>query len=277
MIEGKTKIVRRDPEVLSEADREHKHVVTWKDKFSEPMDGKGNWSNTTNANICEILRHSGLPVAFLHTTGPNTDRTLYCDMIPLEVIVRGQIDPESSYLERNPRVPVGVPLDEPLVEFFLKTDGPEWKGKHLPDTDPFITRYKEDVGIWVHHSKKPVTRGGEIFISAELLGWNKDGMWPFEQLEVMARRSFGIVRDAFRLYDFNLKDWKEEYGFGPDGQLLHSDSYDNDIWRLEDKDGKEYSKQVIRIHGVEGIEDSKADYAYIAHLTGEMLRLVRQT
>src|SRR3989344_200902 len=195
------------------------------------MDGKGNWCNQTNANICEILRLAGLPVAFLHTTGPNTDRSLFTEMIPLEVVGRGQIDPTSSYLKRKGNVLVGVPFEKPLVEFFLKTDGPEWRGIKLPDTDPLIVRIKAE-GIWVHHSKKLVTLGGQIFIPAEKLDWDEEGMWPFEQLKFMSMRSFRIIRTAFGLCGFNLKDWKEEYGYGPHRQLLHSDSYDNDMWRL---------------------------------------------
>jgi phosphoribosylaminoimidazole-succinocarboxamide synthase len=193
-------------------------------------------------------------------------------MIKLEVIVRDVVDENSSYLTRNPDTVPGLRFPEPRVEFFLKTDTDEIGGIKLPDIDPFITRW-DDTGVWVHHPKKPVTEEGEIFVPADVLGWDKDGAWPFRQIATLSLRGFSVARKAWGRLGFDLRDWKGEFGIDLSGRLLWADVLDNDSWRMFGPDGKEYSKQNIRLG--KSIEEAANDYRYIAEQSNMMLRLAR--
>lgn len=271
LLRGKTKIVRSSRSNPSQGEFEALDLVTWDNIHSAPMIGKGAWSTTTTANVFQLLKEGGIQVAFTKLVDERTFRGALCTMIPLEVIVRGSIDENSSYLKRNPDKQAGERFEIPVVEFFLKTDTAEFNGIKLPDVDPYIGRYT-DSGIEVYHPKKPVSEG--VFLSSVDLGWEETGMWPFQLLEHIAREAFCIARDAWARIDFNLCDWKIEFGFDASGQLLLADVIDNDSWRILGPDGKEYSKQNVR--NGKNLVDAAKDYEYIARSSALMLAASRR-
>lgn len=268
---GKTKIVRASHSNPSQGEFEALDLVTWDNIHSEPMPGKAAWSTTTTARMFELLREAGIPVAYTKQVDERTFRGPLCTMIPLEVIVRGAIDENSSYLKRHPGQQANVRFEVPIVEFFLKTDTAEFKGTTLPDVDSYIGRFA-DSGIVVYHPKKPLDDG--VFLSASVLGWDESGVWPFQALEHIARDAFCIARNAWARIGFDLRDWKVEFGFDASGQILLADVIDNDSWRILGPDGKEYSKQNVR--NGKDVREAANDYAYIARSSILMLASARR-
>ncbi|MDP2815258.1 MAG: phosphoribosylaminoimidazolesuccinocarboxamide synthase, partial [Rectinemataceae bacterium] len=196
---GKTKIVRASESNLSQGEFEALDQVTWDNIHREPMPGKGAWSTTTTANVFQLLKEAGIPVAFTKQVDERTFRGPLCSMIPLEVIVRAAIDEKSSYLKRNPGRHAGERFEPPIVEFFLKTDTAEFNGIKLPDIDSYIGQYA-DSGIVVYHPKERPDDG--VFLSASELGWDESGMWPFLILEHIARDAFCVAQKAWAHIDF---------------------------------------------------------------------------
>ncbi|MDP3402639.1 MAG: phosphoribosylaminoimidazolesuccinocarboxamide synthase [bacterium] len=270
-VRGKTKIVRASESNPSQGEFEALDQVTWDNIHREPMPGKGIWSTTTAVNVFQLLQEAGIPVAYTKQIGERTFRGPRCTMIPLEVIVRGAIDENSSYLKRHPGRPPGERFEIPIVEFFLKTDTNYFNGIELPDVDPYIGRYA-DSGIVVYHPKKPLDDG--VFLSSTVLGWDEAQMWPFGILEHIAREAFCVARKAWARIDFDLRDWKVEFGFDASGEILLADVIDNDSWRILGPDGKEYSKQNVR-NGKNLVEAAK-DYEYIASSSACMLAASRR-
>lgn len=263
---GKTKII-----LVSESDPTTGYFraldqVTWDNVYREPMPGKGIWSTTTTVNMFELLTAAGMPVAYVKQVDAYTFRGPLCRMISLEVIVREVAEAHSSYLKRHPEHEPGSRFATPAVEFFLKTDTPMFAGIALPDVDPFIGHYAPD-GIVVHHPKKPPADGTPVDSAA--LGWDQDGMWPFERIESIARDAFLIARDAWKAIGFDLLDWKVEFGTDHAGTLLLADVIDNDSWRIRGPDGAEYSKQNIR--NGKDLADAAKDYQFIAERSALML------
>lgn len=267
---GKTKIIWVSGE--TSADLEALDVVTWNNDRQEPMDDKGVYSTTTTASVFQLLQEAGLPVAFTKQVGSRTFRAPMCDMIPLEVIVRAVAEEHSSYLKRNPDVEPGIRFPDPVVEFFLKIDEAAFSGIPLPDVDPYIGSCT-DAGITVYHPKKPLADGVEI--GAALLGWDgPHGQWPFDEIERIARAAFDVTQRGWARLNFDLLDWKIEFGYGPDGALLIADVIDNDSWRIRGPDGKEYSKQNVR-NGM-SIDEAANNYKYIARQSVLMLARARR-
>lgn len=272
LVRGKTKIVRASESNPSQGEFEALDQVTWDNIHREPMPGKGIWSTTTTVNVFQLLQEAGIPVAYTKQIGERTFRGPRCTMIPLEVIVRGAIDENSSYLKRHPGRPPGERFEIPIVEFFLKTDTNHFNGIELPDVDPYIGRYA-DSGIVVYHPKKPLDDG--VFLSLTVLGWDEGKVWPFAILEHIAREAFCVARKAWARIDFDLCDWKVEFGFDVSGQILLADVIDNDSWRILGPDGKEYSKQNVR--NGKNLTDAAKDYEYIARSSAHMLAASRRS
>lgn len=255
IIEGKTKKLFPQTALVQAKD-----TVTWGNEHRATMPGKAVWATTTTVNVFELFRRRGFQVAFERQTGPDTFLAPYCDMIPLEVVGRSVIDPTSSFLKRNPGFPkeqIGVPLDLPIVEFFLKTSGKVFGGIALPDDDPLVIGPEEggfgENHFVVCHPGKPGHEGAtEIPFSA--FGDEGDVPWLFEGLEEQMVNLTITLRDAFSYLGWTLGDWKGEFGwksiretpFSSKRLLMLADVVDNDSWRLRDPHGVEHSKQVVR-------------------------------
>lgn len=268
---GKTKIVRASKSNPTQGEFEALDQVTWDNVHREPMPGKGIWSTTTTVNMFQLLKEAGIPVAYTKQVDARTFRGPLCAMIPLEVIVRGAIDENSSYLKRHPGKKADERFESPIVEFFLKTDTNEFNGITLPDVDSYIGHYA-DSGMVVYHPKKPLKDG--VSLSPSDLGWDATGMWPFLALEHIARDAFLIARNAWARIGFDLRDWKVEFGFDATGQILLADVIDNDSWRILGPDGKEYSKQNVR--NGKNLKEAAKDYEYIARASVRMLASARR-
>lgn len=251
--EGKTKQIREvNPSIVEVYSKDD--LTAGNGAKHDVLEGKGELATATTSNVFELLFRSGLPVAYLHRTGPRTFEARWCEMIPLEVVVRRVA--EGSYLKRNVNAKKGDRLEPLVVEFYLKTTGKRWKPAEgveyaLSVDDPYLARFEEGC-FAVCHPAKPVCEG-ELGLKV-----------PFSDLGVaagdlahitaLARRAFAVLERAW-LYcgKGRLKDLKLEFGWygvgrTPRPKLFIADVLDNDSWRL-DIAGCEVSKEVYRQGG----------------------------
>ena len=206
--------------------------------------GKGRLAAQTTARVFRLLNLCGLPTHYLSGGEDDDDNEMLvrrCNMIPLEVVVRGVA--AGSFVKRNPGVQRGMLLVPRVIEFFLKDDA---------NHDPQIT--PEDI----------IARG--IASPAEVGAMSE-----------LARLTYDILSHAWRRRDVLLVDLKVEFGrltAGNDkGQLVLADVIDNDSWRIwpQGREDRMLDKQIYRnLQTVddEGLAKVKAAYEEVADLVG---------
>jgi phosphoribosylaminoimidazole-succinocarboxamide synthase len=243
MIEGKTKIVAP---LWKGADV---GLVTTKDDITagdgakhDIMVGKAELATRTNCNVMEYLREKGVSVAYIGRDGPTTFLTRMCEMIPVEVVVRRIAF--GSYCKRNPDVNAGTVFEEPVIEFFYKTTGQRIGDRKLPCDDPLM-QWVQPTGCYGHYElflpTKPASDG---FISRlERDDWNLNRQ--LNECAIIAFDTCTHLRDAWRMLDGTLYDFKLEFGVLPDGSIVLADVVDCDSWRVK-WNGIQLSKQGYR-------------------------------
>lgn len=181
--------------------------------------GKGRIAAKTTARVFRLLNLCGLPTHYLSGGEDDDDNEMLvrrCNMIPLEVVVRGVA--AGSLVKRKPGIARGSILVPRMVEFFLKDD---------VNHDPLI-----EIDDIVH-------RG---LASPQELG----------MMGEIARITFEILAHAWRRRETLLVDLKIEFGrlAGGDGRgnLVIADVIDNDSWRVWPQGREELmlDKQVYR-------------------------------
>ncbi len=242
---GKTKVLYEhpgQPDVL---------VVKQTDAISagdgarrDEISGKGRLAAQTTARVFRLLNLCGLPTHYLNGGEDDDDNEMLvkrCNMIPLEVVVRGVA--AGSLVRRNPGMQRGAILVPRLVEFFLKDDA-----QH----DPLIA---PDAIIAQNIASPP-----EVSAMSEI-----------------ARLAFEILAHAWRKRDVLLVDLKLEFGrlTGSEnkGQLVIADVVDNDSWRLwpQGREDLMLDKQIYR--NLETVDEAalgrvKQAYEQVAEMTG---------
>lgn len=272
--DGKTKTVIPEVGNSGYALMTAKDIVSWKNKFQQEMVGKAVWSTTTTANMFRILAHKGILNAFVEEVAPDTLRVLNCSMVKIEAVCRFKIEEVSSARLRNPGLPLG-PLAKPIVEFFLKTNGLEFDGIAVPDDDPFISSW-DNTGVWVHAANQEVSGAGTFIPAEKLLVGAPEGYDLKRLFRVMAGElvKAGVaLKAAWAGEEWDLGDFKAEFGWTMFGQLLIADVIDNDSWRLKDDKGIERSKQTIR--DGKSVEEAANDFELVADMSGKVWERVR--
>ncbi|HTX55766.1 MAG TPA: phosphoribosylaminoimidazolesuccinocarboxamide synthase [Candidatus Acidoferrales bacterium] len=242
---GKTKILFENPgqpdqlvvaqtDNISAGDGARRNVIA----------GKGRLAAQTTARVFRLLNLCGLPTHYLNGGEDDDNNEMLvrrCNMIPLEVVVRGVA--AGSFVKRNPGVARGMLLVPRIIEFFLKDDA-----NHDPQIAP----------------DEIVARG--IATPAEVAAMSE-----------LARLTFDILTHAWRRRDVLLVDLKVEFGrltAGADkGQLVLADVIDNDSWRIwpQGREDRMLDKQIYRnLQSVddEGLARVKAAYEEVAELVG---------
>lgn len=306
--EGKTKKVFRTKEDPDMGIFVGLNNITAHDdpSFTKQFDAKPRLATQTTCNVFRLLKACGLPVTFEQQISETEFVAPIVEMIPLEVIARRVAD--GSYLKRMPQFkrPDGKlhQFHSLKTEFFLKTTGGELvKGgkklvKDLPQIpasepgttkpldDPFITN-PENQELWdLAYPKKPGWEKGAILdhkvVPADVLfpvsiNLPAGKEWTVEKimkiLDELNRKAFYIMERAWGLLGYKLGDWKLEFGWTKDGQIVIADVIDNDSWRLRDKENREKSKQVFRDHGL--TEEVEINYAMVSSMS-DQFRLPRQ-
>ena len=208
------------------------------------ISGKGRLAAQTTARVFRLLNLCGLPTHYLNGGEDDDDNEMLvrrCNMIPLEVVVRGVA--AGSLVKRNPGLQRGSLLVPRMVEFFVKDDA---------NHDPLIT-------------------------PDQILARNLANPAEISAMTEIARLAFEILAHAWRKRDVLLVDLKIEFGrlAGGEnkGQLVVADVIDNDSWRIwpQGREDLMLDKQMYR--NLETVDDAalaqvKAAYEQVADMVG---------
>jgi len=249
LAEGKTKVVY-DAGNSTVLIRSKDDITSGDGTRRDVIKGKGAISTRTTANVFRRLNRYNVPTHFLRQVGQTDLLCLRCEMISLEVTIRGTA--AGHWLKRHRQAKEGEDFGEPIIDITLKDDS-----RH----DPVVVI--EEHGLWnLHESSKPVGPGTVIGSVDPMLS-------PEEVAEVsrIGREVFRILKDAWRELDVKLVDLKIEVGHTQDGRIVVGDVIDNDSWRLWSGGEKrrQLDKQTYREHG--DLEDVLRNYQRVAEMT----------
>jgi phosphoribosylaminoimidazole-succinocarboxamide synthase len=208
------------------------------------ISGKGRLAAQTTARVFRLLNLCGLPTHYLNGGEDDDDNEMLvrrCNMIPLEVVVRGVA--AGSLVRRNPGIQRGSLLVPRMVEFFVKDDA---------NHDPLIM---PDAIV-----AQNIANPAEVSAMSEI-----------------ARLTFEILAHAWRKRDVLLVDLKIEFGrltSGENkGQLVIADVIDNDSWRIwpQGREDRMLDKQIYR--NLPAVDDAalatvKDAYEQVADMVG---------
>ena len=217
---GKTKVLYEQPgqpDVLVTAQTDA--ISAGDGARRNEISGKGRLAAQTTARVFRLLNLCGLPTHYLSGGEDDDNNEMLvrrCNMIPLEVVVRGVA--AGSLIKRNPSLQRGALLVPRMVEFFFKDDA-----NHDPliSVDEIISR-----GL-----ATPI----EVGVMTEI-----------------ARLNFEILAHAWRKRDTLLVDLKIEFGRLTGGEnkgnLVIADVIDNDSWRIwpQGREDLMLDKQIYR-------------------------------
>lgn len=290
LTEGKTK------EISSVIDCPDKVIVKNKPKitahddpaYTKEFEMKAVYATTTTCKVFEFLNKAGIPTSFIKQLSPTEFLAKKCEMIPLEVIARRLA--VGSYLNRHPELskPEGERphrFHRLVTEFFLKTKDGKIIGNNAIDLklplvegkegtksleDPLIKDPK--LSTWhLYNPKKPAwAEGGELKDSVIDSGFIRGNI---DAIDEFNRETFLLLEGAWAILGFLLVDFKIEFGWTTNGQLVISDVIDNDSWRLLDRKFREVSKQVFRDGG--SLDEVEINYSHVAKMVSQF-RLPKQ-
>ena len=208
IIEGKVKTVF----TTSEPD---KVLIQYEDKVTagngrkiDFPEGKGKVCMEISAFLFEQLEKVGIKTHYLDTF---PERIMSCkkvDIIPIEVVVRNVA---AGSIVRQTTLEEGRVINWPLVEFYLKDDEKD---------DPLLTEDR-----------------------IKLMGYGES----IRPLQFIAREVNAILQDIFNKIDLTLVDFKLEFGYDSEQNLLLADELSPDGMRLWKKGTKEsFDKDLFR-------------------------------
>lgn len=240
--EGKTKRLFEGPE-RGTAIVEFKDDITGGDgRLHDVLWGKGAAACRTAVGAFSFLAacgHPALASAYLRQAGTTTMVAKRCEMVPLEVVVRREA--HGSYRERFPHVPKAHIFPRLLVEFYLKTSKRRWEDHNLPVDDPLMVFQNGQVDLYhphqPFHGQKPF-----LTLDGHPLSAQPD---RYAHMGEVARRAFLALERAWSLRGGRLLDYKIEFGFTPDRELVIADDIEPGSWRVW-KDGGYFDKQRYR-------------------------------
>ena len=161
------------------------------------FEGKGKLNCQISARIFELLIEKNIPTHFLELKNANTMIAQKIKVIPLEIVLRN-----TAYgsLCKETTIKSGSVLERPLIDFYLKND---------KLNDPLLT--KDRIKLL-----KIIDNEDLEFIIDMTLEINK------------------ILKTFFFNIKLNLVDFKLEFGYNANGQILLGDEISPDNCRLWD-------------------------------------------
>ncbi|MGT2755269.1 phosphoribosylaminoimidazolesuccinocarboxamide synthase [Streptococcus ovis] len=175
----------------------------------ETVEGKGMLNNQISSLIFSKLNAAGVATHFIEQISDTEQLNKKVEIIPLEVVLRNVT--AGSFSKRF-GVEEGIMLDRPIVEFYYKKDELD---------DPFVN--DEHV---------------------QFLGVTTEEQLAYIKTET--RRINELLKDWFAQIGLQLIDFKLEFGFDKDGNILLADEISPDNCRLWDADGNHMDKDVFR-------------------------------
>ena len=149
-------------------------------------EGKGKVCMEISAFLFEILEGMGIKTHYLDTF---PERIMSCkkvNIIPIEVVVRNIA---AGSIVRQTTLEEGQHINWPLVEFYLKDDEKD---------DPLLTEDR-----------------------IKLMGYGNE----IRNLQFTAREVNALLKDVFRKIGLTLVDFKLEFGYDSEHNLLLADDY----------------------------------------------------
>jgi phosphoribosylaminoimidazole-succinocarboxamide synthase len=162
------------------------------------FEGKGETNNAISTYLFERLEASGIRTHLVDRCGPTQMRIRRLRMIPLEFVVRNVV---AGSLSKRTGLEEGTPIEQPIVETYFKRDD----------------------------------LGDPIFTDAHV---RMMGLLTSEQLEevkALSLRVNDVLVPIFAEARIELVDFKLEFGFDVDGEVLLGDEISPDTCRLWDK------------------------------------------
>lgn len=173
------------------------------------IENKGRLNNAISSFIYEYLNEKGIPTHFLEQLDETHQKIKSLKMAPLEVVVRNKV---AGSLAKKTGKPEGEVIEPTLIEFYLKDDA---KG------DPQI---QESEAI-------PLAKGEE----------------NLKRMKLMALEVNQLLQKLFSKAQIDLIDFKLEFGWDSEAQLILGDEISPDTCRLWDaQTGEKLDKDRFR-------------------------------
>ena len=195
-----TEILKGKVKTVFPTDNPEEVIIQYEDRVTAGNGKKESWLEGKGSICCDIsrllfniLEEEGIRTHYI--TMP-THKAMCCrrvEIIPIEVVVRNIA---AGSIVRQTTLEEGQIINWPLVEFYLKDDAKD---------DPLLT---EDRICLMGY-------GGEI-----------------DELIFQAREINGILKDVFLEIGLTLVDFKLEFGYDVNGNLLLADELSPDGMRL---------------------------------------------
>lgn len=247
--------------------------------YTKQFIGKGEYSTTTSCRVFELLKKSGIPVAYVKQLNEREFVAKKTNMIFLEAIARRLAI--GSFVGRYPWMKKNPPLrfHNLITEYFLKTTNGCLKineeelisGLTTEEDDPFISNPYENIWKLLHPKKISFDPGAdlkkEIYADKILQGKTID------EFDEILKKVFLTLEGAFQIFGYRFADLKIEFGITDDGKLVVSDVIDADSWRLLSHDWQSFSKQAFR--DGEDLSEIEKKYGKIAEMAN-LIRIPRQ-
>ncbi|MBC6421622.1 MAG: phosphoribosylaminoimidazolesuccinocarboxamide synthase [Hormoscilla sp. SP12CHS1] len=208
LYEGKAKILYRteDPEILLAYFKDD--ATAFNAQKRGTISGKGEINCGISSQLFSLLAAQGIQTHYLDRPTPNSMRIRALQILPVEVILRNIA---AGSLCKQTGLPLGMKLDQPLVEYCYKNDALG---------DPLLTR--------------------DRLLLLELA--------TPDQLEEIRRLSLQInsyLSKFFASCGLTLVDFKLEFGLDKQQQLLLADEISPDTCRLWDNSTTDPNQRVM--------------------------------
>ncbi len=248
--EGKTKEILRDVKGDGETVliRSKDDITAGDGAQRDELEGKAVTATTTTVNVLKLLERSGIPTHFVGEIDDRTFEARRLNMIPLELVTRRIAT--GSFLKRSPETVEGTMFEDIVFETFEKDD---------ENHDPMV-EFDFSRGTFKRYvASRPQDEG---FIGEEPMEGS-----AFENLteknraemEMITRRVFEVLEEAWAQQGVALVDLKIEFGFdATSGELVVGDVIDNDSWRIWPGGDKAQMKDKQVYRDLAGVEDPAA-------------------
>ncbi|NER79311.1 MAG: phosphoribosylaminoimidazolesuccinocarboxamide synthase [Leptolyngbya sp. SIO1D8] len=208
LYEGKAKILyaTEEPDILISYFKDDATAFNAQKRGEIP--DKGRLNCTIATHLFELLESQGIPTHWVDTPGDREMRVRAVKIIPLEVVVRNLA---AGSLCRQTGLPLGTLLEPPLIEFCYKNDDLG---------DPLLTRDRIRVM----------------------------GLADEAQIAEITRLASAInanLQEFFQRCRITLVDFKLEFGFNSQSEIVLADEISPDTCRLWDQAETDPSARVL--------------------------------
>ena len=210
----KTEILHGKVKTVFTTSEPDKVLIQYEDRVTAGNGKKELWVENKGRICCEIssilfekLEKAGIETHYLNRIPISIMSCKKVDIIPIEVVVRNVA---TGSIVRQTTLEEGRIFNWPLVEYYLKDDEKD---------DPLLTEHR-----------------------IRLMG-----DYPLGDMEHIAREVNGILSKIFREIGITLVDFKLEFGYDADKNLLLADELSPDGMRLwKEGTSESYDKDLFR-------------------------------